>query len=180
MQDPATFQCTENSPVGPPVWSTGNPPVEMRHIFCGEIVKFNAQGFHSLSPATNWKICAVVQQCQTFPSDNGYCGNVFLYDSRDVSKYYELKASGSTLWPTSLSPVQLVPMFQILYNCCPPAINNAALCFADCHWKGNANGFDIVIGTGIDSIFTAYPAQQGTCRRHPEWQDCDTRYCQQL
>ena len=176
--NPANFQCTGNSPVGPPVWSTGNPPVEMRHIFCGEIVNFEAQGFHSLSAATNWQTCAVVQQCQFFPSNNGYCRNVFIYDSRDAS--YELKDSGSTLWPTALSPVPLVPMFQTLYNRCPPATNNVALCFPNCHWNGNTNGFDIVIGTGTGAIITAFPAQQGTCGNHPEWQDCDTMYCQQL
>ena len=160
------------------MWSTGNPPVEMRHIFCGEIVNFKAQGLHNLNTATNWNTCAATDRCQVFPNRNGYCGDVFIRDSRDASLV--LKESGSTLWPTSLSPVQLVPMFQTLYNRCPPATNNAALCFPDCHWRGNTNGFDIVIGTGTGTITTAYPASQGTCKKHSEWQDCDTRCCQQL
>ena len=118
---------------------------------------------HKVSTASNLQQTGEPMQlyrCVSFfPSNSGYCRNVFLYDLRDISKYYELKASGSTLWPTALSPIQLVPMFQILYNRCPPVINNAALCFPDCHWNGNANGFDIVIGTGIRLIITAYPAQ---------------------
>ena len=177
QHDPATFQCTKDSPVGGPVWSTNNPPVEMRHIFCGEIDRsFMAQGFHSQSPVTNWQTCAVTQQCQYFSDDNGYCRIVYIYDSREGS--YEQKDSGSTLWPTSFAPAQLVPLFQYLYNTCPPVVQNAALCFTDCYWWGNVNYFDIVIGTEGAAIVTAYPAQRGTCTNHPQWQDCDNVYCQ--
>ena len=151
----------------------------MRHIFCGEIVTiFEAVGFHSLSTATNWQTCAIVQQCQTFPNGNSYCNSVYIYNSPQGS--YVPKLSSSTLWPTTRSPVQLVPMFQILYNCCPPATNYAALCYSNCHWMGNANGFDIVIRTEYGAIVIAYPAQQGTCTGHPGWQDCNPIYCQQL
>lgn len=150
----------------------------MRHIFCGEIRNFIAQGFHSLSTATNWQACAVVQQCQTFLSGNGYCRGVYIYYRPEA--YYERKAYGSTLWPILRSPVQLVPMFQNLYNHCQPAANNAALCFSNCHWTGNVNGFDIVIGVEGGRIVTAYPAQQGTCAGNPQWQDCNPEYCQQL
>ena len=151
----------------------------MRHIFCGEIDNnYQAKGFHSNSYATNWRVCAVIQDCQTFPNLNGHCRDVFIYHLHDA--YYELKESDSTLWPATLSPAQLVPMFQDLYNRCPPAIDNAVLCFPNCRWNGNNNRFDIVIGTGIDDITTAYPARRGACRRHPNWQDCDTSDCQNL
>ena len=150
----------------------------MRHIFCGEIVNFEAQGFHSLNTTTNWRTCAAVQQCQAFPSGNGYCRNVFIYDSRDAS--YELKEYGSTLWPTSCSPAQLVPMLQYLYSNCQPTAYAGSLCYPDCHFEGNNNGFDIVIGTEGDAIVTAYPAQEGTCLNHPQWQDCNENYCQEL
>ena len=35
---------------------------------CGTsfVVNVNAQGFHSLNPATNWRTCAVVHVCQVF------------------------------------------------------------------------------------------------------------------
>ena len=181
QQDPATFQCTKDSPVSPPVWSTGAPPVEMRHIFCGEIDYYsNPTGFHSASTQTNWQTCVVVKQCQVFPSTNGYCASIYIYDSRIGS--YEPKESSSTLWPTSRSPAQLVPMFQYLYSHCQPATYNALLCFPDCHWQGNANGFDIVIGTRGDAIVTAFPAQEGTCLNdnHHHWQDCYNQYCQGL
>ena len=172
LQDPATFQCTSNSPVGDPVWSTNYPPVEMRHIFCGEISNSRAQGLHSLSPATNWKTCADAQQCNYFDNGNGYCREVRIFD---------INKGSSTVWPPNLSPVQLVPMFQYLYNSCPPAVQDAALlCFPGCYWWDYYNYvyFDIVIGTKDDTIVTAYPAQQGTCGKHPEWKDCDSQYCQ--
>lgn len=102
-----------------------------------------------------------------------------MYDSREGS--YEPKAGGSGLWPTSRSPAQLVPMFQHLYSLCPPANYNAAfLCFPNCHWQGNTNGFDIVIGTEGATIVTAFPAKEGTCAYHYQWQDCDTQHCQGL
>ena len=200
-QNPSEFRCTKDSPVDPPIWSTTKPRVEMRHIFCGEIVRVSkyikhkdvkltftskpfVKGFHSISSATNYADCAVPQQCKSFPNGNAYCKTIFVYDSSD--KTYEIKFGGSTLWPESYSPAQLVPMFQYLYNTCnPPADTDsetaASLCFSDCHWKGDVNnGFDIVIATKGGNIVTAYPAQQETCSKHPDWQDCDGKYCQEL
>ena len=181
-QNPATFKCTEDSPVGGPVWSTNYPPVEMRHIFCGEIVKYKATGFHSLSSTTNWESCAAVigPKCQFFPNGNGYCKDVFIRDASPEHCDWEPKDSGSTLWPPSLSPVKLVPLLQNLFNNCKPATKNAALCFDDCNYKDNSNYFDIVIGTDGNTIVTAYPAQRGMCAKHPEWQDCDGKYCRGL
>lgn len=150
----------------------------MRHIFCGEISNNKTQGFHSRNSGTNWQACTITEQCQTFADGNGYCQGVFIYDQRDG--VYERKDSGSTLWPASRSPTQLVQMFQTLYSRCPPAVNNVALCYPDCRWAGNTNAFDIVIGTGNAAIVTAYPAQRGTCTSHPEYQDCDSRDCQNL
>ena len=121
----------------------------------------------------------VAKQCQFFPSTNGYCGSIYIYDSREGS--YEPKAGGSGLWPISRSPAQLVSMFQHLYSRCQSASHNAAfLCFPNCHWQGNTNGFDIVIGTEGAAIVTAFPAKQGTCINHPHWQDCSSLYCQGL
>ena len=146
----------------------------MRHIFCGEIKNSVAQGLHSLSSSTKWESCAGVNQCQAFPNSCGYCRGVMISG--------EEKPSGSTLWPESLSPVNLVPMFQYLYENCPPSVTNAALCFPSCYWRswnGNANElFDIVITTEGEAILSAYPAPSGYCDKHTSWQDCDGRLCQ--
>ena len=175
-QDPAGFRCNKNSPFKGPVWSTGDPPVEMRHIFCGEIKDFEAKGLHSLSSSTKWELCATVDQdnCIAFPNSCKWC--------KDVTIGGKEKPSGSALWPESLSPVNLVPMLQYLYNKCPPSVKNAALCFPNCHWrsyKEKANQlFDIVITTEGEAISSAYPAPTGHCKKHPHWQDCDSQFCQ--
>ena len=179
-QDPATFKCTKDSPVGDPVWSTNFPPVEMRHIFCGQIVKYKAQGFHAPSKGTNAGTCVITQKCQFFSNDNGYCEIVAIYDANPNHAAYELKDYGSTLWPVSLSPAHLVKLLQYLFLNCKPATKNAALCFDDCNYEKNSNYFDIVIGTDGDTIVTAYPAKRGMCKKHSEWQDCDGKYCQGL
>ena len=165
--------------MGGSVLSTNFPPVDMTHIFCGQISGFRATGFHSLTPTTNWQTCATTQQCQFFDNGNAYCKNVFIYDAHS-SHSWELKDSGSTLFPEKLSAAWLVQLLQYLFNTCKPAAQNAALCFDDCYYKGNSKYFDIVIGTNGNTIVTAYPAQQGTCRKHPEWQDCNKKYCQGL
>ena len=148
----------------------------MRHIFCGEIKGKYAQGFHSASSATKYEKCATPQLCEYFPNFNGYCKNVFIKDTSDGS--YELKSS--TLWPKLLTPSELVPMFQNLYNNCKPA--GKILCFDNCYWKGNANyPFDIVIGLNDDAkILSAYPAKRGTCKNHSTWQDCGSEHCKDL
>ena len=141
-------------------------------------MKFKAQGFHSLNPTTKWDVvmCAGAEKCNLLHNGNGYCKTVIIR----AADGYEIKDSGSSMWPTLYTPAQLVPFFQYLYNSCQPAASDGALCYPDCHWKGNANGFDIVIATEGGAIVTAYPAQGGTCNKHNEWQDCDSMHCQGL
>lgn len=178
--DPIYITCTKNSPVGEPVWSPGpfQPPVRMSHIFCGEIDDYSAaRGFHSRSSETNWGACVYIDErtCMTFLNGNEHCRDVYISNTH--------KEQGSTLWPSSLAPNTLVPMLQYLYNTCPQQILNAdlrILCFHECHYAGNDNAFDIVI-IGTDAgIMTAYPAQEGTCLRHHEYEICGKHHCQEL
>ena len=143
-------------------------------------MNFKAQGLHSRSAETNWRTCAQVEHCQDYLSTNGFCRNVFLYDSRNGN--YEQKAAGSTMWPTALTPTQLVFMFQMLYYSCNHGAHNVGnFCFDNCHWNGNTNLFDIVIAADAAGIISAYPAQHGTCSLHlHEWQSCGQEFCQGL
>ena len=46
--DPAKFQCRKNSPTGGDIFSDDYPPVNLVHIFCGQINSYGqATGFHS-------------------------------------------------------------------------------------------------------------------------------------
>ena len=46
--DPKYFKCYPNSPTDSDVFSDGDPPVNLVHIFCGQINKYGqAIGFHS-------------------------------------------------------------------------------------------------------------------------------------
>ena len=151
----------------------------MTHIFCGKISRGEARGLHCLSSQTDWDLCARVERCTTLPTTNLKCEDVLIYDSRDLD--WELKIGASTIWPLSRTPDQLVSMFQSLYNRCKPKVDDVALCFPKCHWRGNSNAFDIVIGTEKrESIVTAYPAAEGECSKFVEFQDCDSVHCQNL
>ena len=50
---PKNFKCDKNSPTGANIFSDGNPQVNMVHIFCGQIIKDKATGFHSHPGGTN-------------------------------------------------------------------------------------------------------------------------------
>ena len=105
-QDPADFKCVEKSPVGDAVLSPYDmnyPSVDMRHIFCGQIVHNEAQGFHSLNPSTDWKECVMKFQCKFFSDQNAYCKEVYIR----THDGYELKTSGSNTCPACST----VPVF---------------------------------------------------------------------
>lgn len=80
-QYPAAFKCVEESPVDDAVLSPYNmyyPSVDMRYIFCGQIVHHEPQGFHSLNLSTDWTKCAVAHQCKFFSNQNAYCKDVYI------------------------------------------------------------------------------------------------------
>eukprot|EP00731_Ephydatia_muelleri_P006373 Em0003g621a len=49
VKDPNTFICTDRSPIEDPRFSSSTPHIPLTHIFCGEINKEKAQGYHALS-----------------------------------------------------------------------------------------------------------------------------------
>ena len=68
--NPANFQCTKSSPTDPADWSNTNPRVALTHIFCGQIQRGKAEGFHS-RPNNKDPVCArannKVPEHQTYP-----------------------------------------------------------------------------------------------------------------
>lgn len=182
QQYPGDFKCVEESPVDGAMLSPYDmyyPSVDMRHIFCGQIVNREAQGFHSLNLTTDWTKCAVALECHFFPNQNAYCEDVYIR-TRDNS--FEFKSSGSSMWPLQLTPVQLVPLFQYLYSTCQSAPASVAMCFPRCYWLAfNNNYFDIVIVAKGHTILSAYPAQLGTCsNRQRNMKICGSQPCQGL
>ena len=49
VNDPNTFICNNRSPIEDPRFSSSTPHIPLTHIFCGEINKEKAQGYHALS-----------------------------------------------------------------------------------------------------------------------------------
>ena len=181
VMDPAEFKCKEDSPTSEPVWSSTNPRVEMRHIFCGELSytetgRVTAHGFHSLNPSTNWPSCAAVNhenQCKFYDNHCGECRDFMI---GGYTKSY------SSMWPDLLSPGELVPMFQQLYESCkedlPPENSVMPLCFQECHWKNLKTApFDIVIATDDErNIVSAYPIRAKSCRIKRKFDGSESRY----
>ena len=49
VKDPNTFICNNRSPIEDRHFSSSKPHIPLTHIFCGEINKGKAQGYHALS-----------------------------------------------------------------------------------------------------------------------------------
>eukprot|EP00731_Ephydatia_muelleri_P038748 Em0890g3a len=49
VKDPNTFICNDRSPIEDPRFSSSTPHIPLTHIFCGEVKKGKAHGYHALS-----------------------------------------------------------------------------------------------------------------------------------
>ena len=61
--EPEKFQCDTDSPTNDPVYSDTTPPVALTHIFCGQVIKGKAKGFHSRALVNKvGKACAIATE----------------------------------------------------------------------------------------------------------------------
>lgn len=173
--DPAKFACSTDSPSERSEFSIGTPPVDLTHIFCGNIGGYDgAMGFHA-RPGNNDPPCAVAEDfaCTEGPLD---CfGKMKIYDSKNKQWVVRTATGGKNFcfFPTSWSKKELVNNLQALYLNCKgyeTGDNNNLICGKN--FKGL--GFDVVLFLKTlqrkPAIATGFPVVRG------QYRFCD-KYC---
>ena len=166
--DPNNFQCTKSSPTDGDVFSDGDPPVNMVHIFCGQIIKGKATGFHS-HPGGNDPDCAKVTGQPDKPPANNQDYAEYPYDAIFVKGEEDCwiqKHNPNSFWPTSMTIPVVVDKIQYLYNSCKPDNNEqTTVCIEDFFLLDNYK-FDVEIHLKKKKVKTAYPRETGHCKKN--------------
>jgi len=161
--DPKNFQCTKSSPTGGNIFSDGSPKVNMIHIFCGQIIKGKATGFHSHPGGTD-PVCAKATDLVKAPnSDKDYAD----YNTINVLNGNEWVKKGprpTSFWPTSLSIPDVVTTIQSLYNSCKPDTSTqTTVCIEEFSLPSASDRFDVKMDMKSGKITSAYPMKLGYC-----------------
>ena len=167
--NPADFQCTETSPTAADVWSNTDPPVDLIHIFCGQIKKGKAGGFHS-RPNDKDPVCA---KATNMLSENEYyplkCYNeIFVHQSMDNWIRRKIREGGYCFFPPKWSINDTVNILVKIYKHCKneKKHENAQICYKD--YPHPVYGkFHIVIffrthevdGQNKEVIYSAFPTK---------------------
>jgi len=157
--DPKNFQCDKDSPIGGDTYSDSSPQVNMIHIFCGQIVKGKATGFHSHPGGTD-PVCAKATDLVKAPnSDKDYAE----YNTINVLNGNEWVKKGprpTSFWPTSLSTADVVTTVQSLYSSCKPDMSaQTTVCIEEFSLPSATEKLDVEIHTKNGKITTAYPCK---------------------
>ena len=163
--DPKNFKCDKNSPTGGDIFSDGNPQVNMVHIFCGQIIKDKATGFHSHPGGTNPE-CAKAEDQDKAPlsaKDYAAYNTITVWDEKQKN-WVKKGPRPTTFWPTSMKIPDVVTTIQNLYNSCKPDQQNI-VCISDFHLPSASEKFDVVMALKKKKIVSAYPMKTGYCNQ---------------
>ena len=162
---PKNFKCDKNSPTGANIFSDGNPQVNMVHIFCGQIIKDKATGFHSHSGGTNPECAKAEDQVKAPLSTKDYeaYNTTTVWDEKQKN-WVKKGPRPTTFWPTSMSVPDVITTIQNLYNSCKPDQQNI-VCISDFHLPSASEKFDVVMALKKKKIVSAYPMKTGYCNQ---------------
>ena len=178
--DPAKFQCHKNSPTGGDVFSDGDPPINLAHIFCGQINRYGqAIGFHSrpngIDPPSAKTGSYWYEYQEEFPlsyDDHANFHTMYWSGRRYLLYYYTIslwngcqwvpKEHDTTFWPTYIKIPHVVVTIETLYNTFASE-QEGKICignyFDPSNWREK---FDVVIIVQYGAVTTAYP---GDCSK---------------
>ena len=163
--DPKNFKCDKNSPSGDNIFSDGSPQVNMVHIFCGQIIKDKAQGFHSHPGGTNPECAKAEDQVKAPLSAKDYeAYNTITVWNEKQKEWVRKGPRPTTFWPTSMSVPDIVTTVQSLYNSCKPNQQNI-VCIKGFHLPSASEKFDVVMTLKKKKIVSAYPMESGYCNQ---------------
>ena len=128
-----------------PKWSTGQPSVALTHIFCGQINRDVAEGFHS-RPGNRDPSCAKAYNYQRFRDDQDGLRcyvNERVYDAKRIQ--WIDRAVPNTghfcFFPQAWTIANTVQNIQDIYVHCQNGINNNRICGRN--YMGQ--GFDVIV-----------------------------------
>ena len=170
--DPAHFQRTKTSPTAAAVWSNTDPPVALTHIFCGQIKRGKAEGFHS-RPNDKDPVCATATEML---SENKYyplkCYNkILVRQFINESMYNEIprktRKGGYCFFPPKWSIKDTVNILVKIHKYCKgkEKHEDTQICYKDYPHPDNGKLFHIVIyfsthevdGQNKEVIHSAFP-----------------------
>ena len=155
----------QGQPIGGDTYSDSNPQVNMIHIFCGQIIKGKATGFHSHPGGTDPVCAKATEQVKAPNSDKDYAE----YNTINVLNGNEWVKKGprpTSFWPTSLSTADVVTTVQSLYSSCKPDMSaQTTVCIKEYSLPSATEKFDVEIHTKNGKITTAYPREFGYCNK---------------
>ena len=143
--DPKNFKCDKNSPTDANIFSDGSPQVNMVHIFCGQIIKDKATGFHSHPGGANPECAKAEDQDKAPLSTKDYeaYNNITVWNEKQ-KEWVKKGPRPTTFWPTSMKIPDVVTTVQNLYNSCKPNQRNK-VCISDFHLSSASEKFDVVV-----------------------------------
>ena len=163
--DPNNFQCDGDSPTGGDKYSDASPQVNMIHIFCGQIIKGKATGFHSHPGGTDPVCAQATDQVKAPSSDKDYSAYNTI-NIRNGNKWVKKGPRPTSFWPTSLSIPDVITTIQSLYNSCKPDSSaQSTVCIEEFFLPSAADKFDVEMHMKKGKITSAYPVEIGGCNQ---------------
>ena len=160
--DPNNFQCTKSSPTSGNIFSDGSPQVNMIHIFCGQIIKGKATGFHSHPGGTD-PVCAKATEQVKAPNSNKDYAEYNTINVLNGNEWVKKGPRPTSFWPTSLSIPDIVTTIQSLYNSCKPDISTQTTVCIEEFSLPSASKFDVKMDVKSGKITSAYPRELCYC-----------------
>ena len=161
--NPANFQCTKSSPTDPADWSNTNPQVALTHIFCGQIQRRKAEGFHS-RPNNKDPVCArannKLQDYQTYPLKCYKKIEVRQFINGFRDKWIARKPGTYCFFPPQWDIVQTAYILVDIYKRCQTQRDGDKICYRNFeHPEGGSFGIVIFIANvgGHEAINSAFP-----------------------
>ena len=162
--NPKDFACTSATPTGGDVFSDGEPQVNLVHIFCGQVTKKKASGFHC-HPGGDDPDCAQASDGVKIQSNDlefTTYNTIQVYD-KIQKKWVKKGPRPTSFWPTSLSIPEVVNTIEELYASCTPDKKEKRICIEDFSIKVDSEKFDVIIDMKGCKVKTSYPMPRGTC-----------------
>ena len=146
--NPADFWCDKSSPINPAIWSNTEPQVALTHIFCGQIQRGKAEGYHS-RPNNKDPVCArannKIQEYRTYPLT---CyGKIevrqFINGLRD--RWIARESGTYCFFPSQWNIVQTIKVLVKIYEWCRRQRDTDKICYKN--FKSTL--FPEILGTSL-------------------------------
>ena len=164
--DPQNFTCEKRSPLNDSIWSTGNPPVPLTHIFCGQIKNgHRPSGFHARPGGQDPVSAKAIGLKYTLPNGVKCYSKEQVYNARNDSWIdRKIPPSGHfCFFPEAWNTSDIVRNLQNIYAHCRDRLNAVRTHSAQICGRNYRNQqFDVIIFLIPNGKWTAQRIQIAT------------------